>query len=72
MHHPLLSVLGGSDSSDDLSEEREDRAHRYSTDRRQHRHRHSGECENKFALSCVIEIFFLFYYWMQSTEIDNI
>ena len=56
MHHPLLSVLGGSDSSDDLSEEREDRAHGYSTDRRQHRHRHSGECENNFALSCVIDI----------------
>ena len=50
MHHPLLSVLGGSDSSDDLSEEWDYRAHRYSTDRRQHRHRHSGECENVLVL----------------------
>ena len=36
LHHvsSQLSILGGSDSSDDLSEEWEDRAHRYSTDRR--------------------------------------
>ena len=35
-YHPQLSILGGSDSSDDLSEERVDRSHRYSTDRRKH------------------------------------
>ena len=64
-----VSVLGGSDGSDDLSEEWEDRPHRYSTDRRQHRHRHSGERENNFTLTCIIEVESNNYIIIQNDEV---
>ena len=45
IYHPWLSILGGSDSSDDRSKEWEDRGHRYSPVRTWYWPRHSGKCK---------------------------